>query len=866
MAKNLVIVESPAKAKTIGKILGADFSVMSSMGHVMDLPLKKLGVDIKNGFKPELVVVKGRKELVDGLKRAAVACESVYLAPDPDREGEAIAWHLQSLLKKAAKKATFHRVSYNEITPKAVREAFDHPTQVDMKRVYAQQARRILDRIVGYKVSPLLWTRVRSGSSAGRVQSVALRLICEREMQIIGFVPQEYWLLTAEVRKLVDPKDPFVVRLAQVDGKKADVKSKEEADRILADLEGRPLNVSKLSTREVSRKAPPPFITSSMQQAMSSRFGMAAAVTMRVAQKLYEGVDIGGETIGLITYMRTDSFSVSKDALGACREYIAKDFGHQYVPETPNLYRSRSGAQEAHEAIRPTDVNRTPASVGNILSPAELKVYRSIWERFVGSQMKPAVMKQTTAEVVAVPPAGRLTTYMFRASSSEVVFAGYMQATGFQDIKVEEKNEKEEAEELQQRLPPLSEGEPLERLKWLSDRKETQPPARFSEGSLVRELELNGVGRPSTYAQIISTLNYRRYVTREKRSLVPTKLGMDVNAFLVGHLSELFDVQFTARMEEDLDKVEEGHNDWTKMIEDFYGKFVQWLEKAKGPPADAGKVQAALDILGQVRNWAPEVKHGRRTYSDEKFVGSIHDQIKKAERAVSERQLLALAKIACRYEENVPGMRQMVVNAGLMDAATAAIEDKPDEKTLRKLDLLSKVQCDEPSQQGKKVFNDRKFMDSLVRRTTEGRDLSPAQKQQVDRLVLKYSSQIEGFEAMKGELGLDMPPVQEDQESAELLTLMTHVTKWRPESKRGTRVFSDKSFCESLKTQFERKRVLSPKQKIVLKKIVAAYHGQIPGFDEMASKYALKIPGKRAAHESAEDGHAGKAPLAAAGE
>lgn len=844
MAKNLVIVESPAKAKTIGKILGADFEVQASMGHVRDLPIKKFGVNIEKNFEPEYAVVPGRQALVAGLKKSVSACENVYLAPDPDREGEAIAWHLQCLLARAGKEAAFHRVSYNEITPKAVREAFGSPHAIDMKRVFAQQARRIVDRIVGYRVSPLLWTRVKRGLSAGRVQSVALRLICEREKAIQAFVPQSYWLLAAKVRKLVPPRDPFLVRLVKMDGNKVDVRSGEEANRILEDLKGRAMRVSSLATREISRKAPPPFITSTLQQAMSSRFGLSASATMRLAQRLYEGVDIDGETVGLITYMRTDSFTVSQDAVAACRSFIGSRYGAEFVPEKPNFFKSREGSQGAHEAIRPTEVTRTPESMAKYLSPPDLKVYRCIWERFVASQMTPAAIRQTTAEIAAEPPAGRTSTYTFRATSSEVTFPGYMKVAGIVEVAPPDKGDKDEGDEIQP-LPPLSEGESLQCDEWLSDRKETQPPARYSEGSLVRELEQNGVGRPSTYAQILSTLLWRKYIIKEKRSLVPTPLGIQVNDFLVASLAELFDVQFTATMEAELDKIEDGSVDWTGMVREFYDRFMVWLDKAKGPPADTEKVRAILAILSGVTNWIPGDPALKKPYSDEKFVKSLTEQIDKPGKVVSMRQLAALARIAIRYAEQVPGAREAIVDAGFTEAEWEEASRKPGETTLKKLGLLAAVRCDEPSKRGKKTYDDRNFIASLTKRTDEGRDLSPAQKVQVDRLVMKYSAQIPDFDRIKSDLGLAILSVPEDAECAAILELMKHVTAWRPATQRGNKTFSDKEFFESLKSQFARKRVLSPRQKAVLRRVAMMYRHQIPGFDEVAARYEWKSAGRR---------------------
>lgn len=685
MAKKLVIVESPAKAKTINKILGKDYVVCSCMGHVRDLPVRRFGVDIKNGFNPSYVMVKGRKKIIDDLIRETKSADAVYLAPDPDREGEAIAWHLKMILAEACSSVRFFRVSYNEITPHAVREAFKHPVELDMNRVWAQQARRIVDRIVGYRVSPLLWRRVRRGSSAGRVQSVALRLVCEREKQIKEFIPEAYWVLGALVRKLLAPLNPFKVMLARIDGEKAEIKTEEQSKSILGELQTRKLRVSGVTTREVLRKPSPPFITSTLQQAASGSFGLSPSRTMRIAQTLYEGIEVDGDTTGLITYMRTDSVALSQDALKECRKFISSQFSKAFLPDKPNFYKSRKGAQEAHEAIRPTDVTRTPEKLSRLLSPADLKLYRMIWQRFVASQMTPAKIKQRTVEVEAVPvPAGEK-SYMFKATSSTIEFDGFMKVAG-------RPKAKKDGEEEAVPVPPLSEGEALQQLEWLNDRKETQPPNRYSEASLIRELEQNGVGRPSTYAQILATLSQRRYVTREKRALTPTELGMNVNDFLSKDLGELFDVGFTATMEQSLDEIEEGKKQWKTMVEDFYDRFAGWMEKAKGPAAAKEKVSWILTQFEGIKEWAPKIKCGRRTYDDEKFVESIRAQLTEEAKPVSERQLSVLLTLACRYESQLPGIDRRIAEAGLDGLVDRMQLRAPDEKTIRKLQVLRDVE------------------------------------------------------------------------------------------------------------------------------------------------------------------------------
>jgi DNA topoisomerase-1 len=799
MAKKLVIVESPAKTRTINKILGKDYIVKSSMGHVRDLPVKTLGVDLDNGFEPSYVTVKGRKKVIDELKKAFGSCDEVYLAPDPDREGEAIAWHLQALLTGRKKKVDkeFYRVQYNEITARAVKSAFESRGSIDMNRVNAQQARRILDRIVGYKVSPVLWQRIRRGLSAGRVQSVALRLVCEREDEIDKFVPQEYWIMGATARKLVDPRDPFDLRLIRIEGKKAEIHSSERAEEIRSDLESRKLVVSEIQTKEVKRRPRPPYITSTLQQAGSSYCGFSPKRTMGIAQKLYEGVDLGEGPTGLITYMRTDSFSLSNDALGACRDFIKGSYGDEFCPEKPNFYKSRSGAQEAHEAIRPTDVTRTPESLKGTLEPAEMKLYKLIWERFVACQMKPALISVRTVKVNAEPDGAKDGKYILQATTSEVAFPGYMKVAGT-DLPEREKDGKEKEKE-EQKLPPLNEGEGLDCMKWNGERKETTPPSRYSEASLVRALEQNGVGRPSTYAQIISTLYNREYIAREKKSISPTDLGRQVSKLLVSDLGELFDVHFTAEMEGALDEIEKGSVQWTEMLSSFYEKFSGWLKNAAEPPADIAVVKKVLDDLKHVTEWAAAVKRGKRTYSDEKFVASITKQVDNAKRPISRRQLEALVRLACKYREQIEG-----------------VEDR-----LRALGY-------------------GEFVDAPPRRAESGRALTGPQVNALDGVVMSFSDKIENFEAIKEKLDIKVEVEEEDGECAVMLKAMGEVKTWKDPVKRGRMVFDDKKFFESLSQHYSRRKSLSPKQKAALFKMVKRYRSQIPNAESIVGPEVKK--------------------------
>src|SRR6266852_5885815 len=563
MGRSLVIVESPAKAKTINKYLGRNYSVKASLGHIKDLPKKELGIDVDHEFEPTYEVIPGKTKVVSELKKAAKEADAVYLAADPDREGEAICAHLAEVLgrTKAEKKKIF-RVLFNEITPKAIKAAFEKPGQIDMHLVDAQQARRLLDRLVGYKISPLLWDKVRRGLSAGRVQTVALRLIVEREREIRAFVPKEYWTIHA----LLEAGQPpvFEAKLA---------KYQAEAERVVAAVERARWQVASVTQKEKRRYAPPPFTTSKLQQAAYNRLRYTAKRTMMLAQRLYEGVELGEEgSVGLITYMRTDSVRVSADALAQVRELIGANYGASYLPEKPNFYKSKKDAQEAHEAIRPSDVARTPDELRKYLDDDLFKLYQLIWQRFVGSQMLPAVFDQTTIDVSAGD-------YLFRASGSVLKFDGYL---AVYQISKEDEEKDEDAEGEGRTLPQVAEGETLRLEKIRPEQHFTEPPPRYTEATLVKELEEKGIGRPSTYATIISTIVEREYVSKDQGRFAPTMLGEKVSELLVKSFEDIFDVGFTARMEEELDEIEEGKLPWRRSVKNFYDRFEEDLEQAKG--------------------------------------------------------------------------------------------------------------------------------------------------------------------------------------------------------------------------------------------------------------------------------------------
>jgi DNA topoisomerase-1 len=568
MGKSLVIVESPAKARTINRYLGSDYTVKASMGHVMDLPKRDLGVDLKKDFKPTYIVIPGRRRVIQELKAAAEKADAVYLAADPDREGEAICAHLRELLD--GKRRRFHRVLFNEITRDAVREAFAHPVEIDEHLVDAQQARRILDRLVGYQVSPLLWDKVKRGLSAGRVQTVALRLIVEREREILAFQKREYWTIEAHLEGKHPPA--FDARLLKLQGKDLEIPDQASAERHVAAAKAADFVVQSVTTKEKRKYAVPPFITSKLQQEAVRKLHFTAKKTMMLAQRLYEGVEVDQEgSVGLITYMRTDSTRVAEGALAAARDFIQRNFGAAYLPPAPIHYRNKKGAQDAHEAIRPTAVERTPESVRAFLSPDEFRLYKLIWQRFVASQMNPAVFDQTTIDIAAGD-------YLFRATGSVEKFNGFRAV--YEEGK-DEKTEMEEEEELKRPLPAVEQGETLQLRKLHPEQHFTEPPPRYNEATLVKALEEKGIGRPSTYAAILSVIQNRAYVHKQQARFYPTDLGMLVSDLLVKNFSDIFDVAYTARMEEELDEVEEGKLSWIDALDEFYKKFKKDLRLAE---------------------------------------------------------------------------------------------------------------------------------------------------------------------------------------------------------------------------------------------------------------------------------------------
>jgi len=585
MSKSLVIVESPAKAKTIGKYLGKSFVVKASLGHVKDLPKKDLAVDVEKDFRPDYQVIEGKKKLISELKQAAKDVDNIYLAADPDREGEAICYHLQEELERKDGPAIF-RVMFNEITANAVKKAFEKPLAVNVSLVEAQQARRVLDRLVGYKISPLLWDKARRGLSAGRVQTVALRLIVEREREIRAFVKEEYWTIDAELN---GKKPPLLkAHLAKKNDANVTIPDGATAEAILAALEGVDYTVRSVNTREKRRNPVPPFITSTLQQEASRKLRFSVKRTMGLAQRLYEGVELPGEgSIGLITYMRTDSVRVSNDALTEVRELIGTRYGAAYMPGTPNVYKTKKDAQDAHEAIRPTAAMRSPETLEGKIEEDLMKLYRLIWMRFVASQMTPAVYDQTTIEVDAPGKDGA--KYLFRATGSVPKFDGFLA------VYEEGKDAKDEDDdELKAKLPKVEVGETLKLKALVPEQHFTEPPPRFNEATLVKELEADGIGRPSTYASILSTIQEREYVKKEGGKFFPTELGFVVTDLLLQSFADLFDVKYTARMEDELDNIEDGKMDWRMAMADFYHRFQQDLERAATEMTDIKRMEKPI--------------------------------------------------------------------------------------------------------------------------------------------------------------------------------------------------------------------------------------------------------------------------------
>ena len=838
MEKKLLIVESPAKAKTIGKYLGDEFVVKSSVGHIRDLPKENGAIKIAEKgpdswtFTPTYVVSEGKEKVVAELKQATKAAAEVYLASDPDREGEAIAWHLREVLGPTAGGKPFRRVTYNEITKSAVLKAVAAPRDIDMPLVDAQQARRILDRLVGYKVSPLLWKNVSCPNSrtlsAGRVQSVALRLLVERQREIDAFVPETYMLMGVEAAKPGDAKS-FPAKLARLDGEKPDVREKETANRLLLDLAGAALRVTDLKAQPKTRHALPPFTTSTLQQTASSVLGLSPGKTMKIAQALYEQ--------GLITYMRTDSVNVSDQARAAAKAFIEKWCGPEFYPERPNVYAAKAKAgveaQGAHEAIRPTDVDLSPkrASERTKLDAAALKLYDLVWRRFVASQMADA---KTTVRTISIEPEkpGLAHRYVFTASATSVDFEGFLKVMRLSLKKKTKDGEDDEDTDEVAYLPAVAKGDELKALRWLCDEKKTKGPSHYSEASLIKALEENGVGRPSTYAQTIETLKLRQYAKTEKRKLVPLERGILVCDWLVKNMNDLFSVGYTAKMEAELDKVESEGEPMDAMLSAFYAAFLKSLPPPV-PPPDRSKFELVLKMLGEVKTWKEPKKVGKREYNDEKFFTSCREQFEKAARPMSARQLEFLVRMAMLYEGQIADCTARLRDAGL--AAGSPLPPKADPALVAYcFAVMDRIGGLEKNP----------FIKSLRDQHDRGRPLSMKQFTILARAIGENAGGLEDADEVREKLESFVPggfaEVQPpNPQIPKLLALFDSVTDWRPKARRGKRVYDDKDFVVSLTEQFERRHLLSPRQVQALKRVALIYKDQIPDYATKAVELAL---------------------------
>ena len=832
--KKLLIVESPAKAKTVGKYLGREFVVKSSVGHIRDLPKEngaiKITPDGENHwhFVPSYEISEGKQKVVSELKSALKGADEVYLASDPDREGEAIAWHLKEVLEPYAGGKPFHRVTYNEITKSAVTKAVAEPRDIDMPRVDAQQARRILDRIVGYKVSPLLWKYIQCANnrtlSAGRVQSVALRLIVERQREIDAFTPVTFYLLGVEAKKRGGRSEEFTAKLARYDGEKPNIKDRSSADNMLLDLAGADLEVVDLKAQPKTRHALPPFTTSTLQQAASSVLGISPGKTMKLAQSLYEE--------GQITYMRTDSVSVSEQARAAAKSFITSEYGAEYYPDKPNFFKSKESAQGAHEAIRPTDVTLSPERFG--LDTPEQRLYGLIWSRFVASQMADA---KTTLRTVSLEPrkSAMAHTYLFTASATEIDFEGFLKVMkiSLRKRKVASDEEVDDESDEVAKLPALAVGESLEAVRWLADEKKTKGPSHYSEASLIKALEENGVGRPSTYAQTIETLKTREYAKTEKRKLVPLERGILVSDWLTKKLDSLFSVGYTAEMEAELDKVEEKGEPMDTMLSDFYAKFLTDVAACAEPAPDREKFDEVFALLDNVKVWKEPKKVGRRVYDDKAFVESVREQAESGDRPLSAKQLEYLVRMALLYADQIPGVEKKMKDLGLAGNAVVRGEKADPEVVKYCFELMDRI--------GGMTRNP--FLKSLREQVDHGRGLSPKQLSILAKAVGENAGSLPDCDAVRERLS---PYVQggfttmpSDPVVPRLLEIMKGIETWREPIKKGRRHYDDKAFVESLMTQFQRRHSLSPRQTMALKRVVVAYRSQIPDYDAKAEELGL---------------------------
>ncbi len=823
----LLIVESPTKARTISQMLGSDYTVIASMGHVRDLPEHEFGIDIVNNFTPQYVDTLRSRQVLKTLREAAKKSEIVYLATDPDREGEAIAWHLKNVLASEKKYVPFQRIAFHEITRSAIEQAIAAKGDINQNLVDAQQARRVLDRIVGYQVSPLLWRKLGKGSSAGRVQSAALRLIVEREREIMAFIPEEYWTFAA---KFVTPAgEKFKSRLFKINSADFKICSKSAADALeTAICNGSTPTVKAVVKQERKRNPYPPFTTSTLQQAANQLLRFSASSTMRYAQQLYEGIDLGdGNSAGLITYMRTDSVTIAKEAQIAAADFIKSAYGKEFLPPKFNCYKNKAAAQEAHEAIRPTNVRRTPESLASKLDPAQLKLYTLIWKRFVASQMASARQELLTADIDICGNDSNI--YTFRTTATITTFPGFLVLSpdSFSPDKDAVNPEL---------LRALGTGNPVTLKEFLKEQKFTEPPPRFTEASLIKLLEENGVGRPSTYAAILRTIQDRDYVSKEQNKLHPTELGFTVNDFLTEKLPELFDIGFTAQMEQKLDDIEAGSVAWVDMMTEFYNSFSPWLAAAKesgAPPPET--VKEVLDLLAPVK-YAEKHKVGRKVFDDGKFVTSIKEKFSE-KGSISEKQYQALLTMAAKYFPQLP---QVAISRELrsdIDEAMIAWNDKQHEEQSRPpapaveggyqavFAAFDNVTFPE-IKPGRTGFDEGKFFKSLKAQAISGKMLTEKQLAALKRIAVKYRAQLVDAPAVFEALQIEQEETDSDStrnHTEMLFKQLSEVKEWNAPVKKGRFTFDDKKFYQSIAKQFTEGKPLSAKQLAALEKLADKY-------------------------------------------
>ncbi len=845
--KKLLIVESPAKAKTISKYLvsAGDFNVKSSVGHIRDLPKENAAISItgdeNNGwaFAPSYVISDGKKKVVTELRSAVKECDEIFLASDPDREGEAIAWHLKEVLESVAGDKPFYRVTYNEITKNAVLTAVANPRQIDMNLVDAQQARRILDRIVGYKVSPLLWKNISCPNnrtlSAGRVQSVALRLLVERQREIDAFNPETYYLLGVEAQKR-NTTERFEAKLSRIDGQKPEIKDKISADNVLLDLSGAWLEVTDLKVQPKLRHPLPPFTTSTLQQASSSVLGFSPDKTMKLAQSLYEA--------GLITYMRTDSVAISNQARDAAKAYITTKFGDKYYPETPNTYKSKATSQGAHEAVRPTEINNFKEVVSSLESPAA-KLYELIWKRFIASQMADAKTKVRTVFLSAVK-CGLQRSYVFTASTTDIDFDGFLKVMQLSSKKKTTKSD-EETEDTDEvaNLPNFEKGEELDAIRWLSEEKKTKGPKHYSEASLIKALEENGVGRPSTYATIIETLKLRQYAKAEKRKLVPLERGMLVCDWLVKKLDGLFNVGYTAEMEAQLDRVESDGVPMNQMLSQFYTKFLHDIEACKPPAPESNKFKVVFDLLDEIQTWKPPVTVGKRVYDDKAFVENVKESF-QAGKEMSQRQLDVLVRVLLSYSSQVPNVESRLKELGVIANGQTKVERADSEMVKYCLQMLERI----PN------LAKNAFMKSLREQFERGKGLTMKQFGILARSIGENCGALPDYVDIRLKLTPFVPggfPEQIcDPRVKKLIAMLKDVSQWRPKTRRGRKVYDDKGFFESLAVQYSQRGTLTSLQTDALRKLAKAYSAKIPDYKTRAVEAGITDDNG----ESPEEGNA----------